>query len=248
MSIIFRALFHSMFGLVFLSSSIIKNKTHFSYMLFWNSGQGQWITSVTPDYCVHFDFGGEIGYWKKNQNLFLQTCKFKKNILYLSHPHFDHYAFISLFYKRIPDLCWGDLNHPVLDRLDFQIPLCDGINTISNSTKMIFQPTEYKTINESSLIYQYQNVLLPGDSVAKQEKIWAQKNLSHIKVLALGHHGSRTSSSELLLNHLPELKMAFSQARYKKFRHPSTEVVRRLQRFKIPLIRTEQWGNVMYEL
>lgn len=91
-------------------------------------------------------------------------------------------------------------------------------------------------------------MLLTGDSTKIQEKIWPKKLFISYNYLTLGHHGSRTSTSAELLNSLKNLKQAIVQARYKKYKPSHYSVVYRLKDYKVPLLKTEDWGNILLEL
>lgn len=229
---------------LFLHTSLCANKSSYLFVIFWNVGQGQWVTAVTPDECQHFDFGGDISSWRENQNLFLKLCKQKQNTLYLSHPHLDHYAYYSMMAKQLPRLCWQELDHTSVpaNRLTRKISLCAKSND-SHQTR-IYKPTEFSNKNDSSLVYRYKNILIPGDSSKRMEKDWVKRLKMHnFNYLLLGHHGSRTSTSDLLLKSLPQIKMAIVQSRMAKFNHPHKEVLERLKHHRVPLIKTEDWGN-----
>ena len=238
---------------IFFHTISVSNKSSYLFMIFWNVGQGQWVTAVTPDECQHFDFGGEISYFHENQNLFLQLCKNKQNSLLLSHPDLDHYSYYSIFVRRLPKLCWRELDHTRLptNKAPRKIPLCTPVSDLNSATDQtrIFNPTDFSNKNDSSKVYRFKNVLIPGDSSKKMEKTWVkvidQKKLNY---LLLGHHGSRTSTSDLLLQQLPQIKMAIVQSRMAKFNHPHKEVLKRLKHHRVPLIKTEDWGNtaIMY--
>jgi competence protein ComEC len=91
--------------------------------------------------------------------------------------------------------------------------------------------------------------LIPGDSTAPQEKIWSYHgNMQKTGFLLLGHHGSRTSTSEELLSQLPHLKVAIASARFARYGHPHLEVVRRLKKYHVALLKTEDWGNLWFEI
>ncbi|AZZ36432.1 hypothetical protein CIK05_06390 [Bdellovibrio sp. qaytius] len=227
-----------------LHASLCNNKSSYLYVVFWNTGQGQWVTAITPDECQHFDFGGEISYFRANQNLFLQLCKDKQNILELSHPDLDHYAFYQIFTRLLPRLCWKELDHTNIpaNKAGRKIPLCTQNKYLDQAR--IFKPTEFSNKNDSSKIYRYKNILIPGDSSIKMEKAWVKLLIRQkLNYLLLGHHGSRTSTSDLLLERLPQIKMAIAQSRMAKFNHPHKEVLERLKHHRIPVIRTEDWGN-----
>lgn len=230
--------------LLLLHPSPCANKSWFSFIVFWNVGQGQWITAVTPDQCRHYDFGGELVFWNKNKNLFLKLCKEKENVLYLSHADLDHYALYSVLTQSVARICWSEIDHTniPLKRVSRKIPVC--MNEVFKDSQRLFTPQKFSNKNDSSKIYQHKNVLIPGDSSQKQEKSWVKViEAKEFKYLVLGHHGSRTSTSDLLLSKLKYLKMAIAQSRKSKFDHPHKETIDRLKKYYVPFIRTEDWGN-----
>ena len=88
---------------------------------------------------------------------------------------------------------------------------------------------------------------MPGDSPTKMEKKWANQINERVEVLILGHHGAKNSTSEFLLNKLTDLKVAISSAREKRYGHPTMEVKNRLRKNQIPLLKTEDWGNLIFQ-
>lgn len=213
-------------------------------VVFWNVGQGQWITAVTPDQCLHYDFGGEMSYWAKNKNLFLKLCKNKENVLFLSHPDLDHYAYYSMLVNNLAKICWSEIDHTrlPLKRVSRKIPACES--QLPKGSQRLFVPASSKNTNANSKIYRFDSILIPGDSPQKQEKIWI-KNLKakDFKILALGHHGSKTSTSEDLLKKMGHLKLALVQSRKKRFNHPHPETLDKLNKYYVPLIKVEEWGS-----
>ena len=119
---------------------------------------------------------------------------------------------------------------------------------MGNKVHKIYQK-EHKSSNGSSIVYAYDKLLFPGDSGSQQEKHWSKHSyINKIEILVLGHHGSKTSTSDLLLTKLPKLKYAISSARYAKYRHPHNSVLARLNLHKIIVLKTEDWGNIIFEL
>jgi competence protein ComEC len=66
-----------------------------------------------------------------------------------------------------------------------------------------------------------------------------------IEVLKVAHHGSTTSTSEALLDALRPRVALVSAGRGNRFGHPSPVVVRRIARRGIPLLRTDQGGDLV---
>lgn len=216
-------------------------------LIVWNVGQGQWVTEVSHQSCIHFDLGGEKDVSKEA----LQVCKGKNNILFLSHWDWDHISFSAKFAAKSLNACLAQ--RPLGTTADWKkrqierIPLCEG-----KIRKSLYTPDLEKnknTANELSEVFVSQDskILLPGDSPSSQEKKWIPR-LSHLRIegLILGHHGSRTSTSENLLRALPYLKWTVASSRKEKYGHPHAQVVLRLNERHIPLLRTEDWGNLHF--
>ncbi len=105
------------------------------------------------------------------------------------------------------------------------------------------------TTNESSQVVESHGILIPGDSPANEEKIWATNpSLKKTRVLILGHHGSRTSTSNVLLQNLPNLKWAIATARKKRYNHPHPDTLKKLKARQIPVIKTEDWNSIIIDL
>jgi competence protein ComEC len=237
----------------------------------WNIGQGSWSTIVRPHFCVHFDLGGEH---PPDQEKLLSVCGGKKQIVVLSHYDRDHINFLFWFYDFMqhklmqqnnfcafgyPALQTADPLHKKKSTIAFyqrlikNIPLCSenfhkNLKTIYSPTLLSLRASNSKiTSNDLSRVFQWDNIIIPGDSTAQQEKKWGIHTNAEAQILILGHHGSRTSTSDELLNHLPHLKVAIVSARKSVYGHPHKEVLTKLKKYKVPLLRTEVWGNIVFE-
>ena len=56
------------------------------------------------------------------------------------------------------------------------------------------------------------------------------------------------STSDDLLNRLPNLRLVIASARFARYHHPSIETVTRLRARGVPLLRTEDWGSIALQL
>ena len=89
------------------------------------------------------------------------------------------------------------------------------------------------------------SAILTGDLTVQGEKEIMKTDV-YLKsdVLKLGHHGSKTSSSRKFLNRVnPELAL-ISSGRKNRFRHPSKQVIQRLDSLKIPYLNTAEKGTI----
>jgi competence protein ComEC len=238
-------------------------------LIVWNVGQGQWASLVTEESCRHFDIGGEFAPWMAITAL----CASRHNEVYLSHWDLDHVDFLWRAAYRLKDFC---LHSPppaphkkqVLEARSESIARCTpdkalaSTGTVAPTTGLetksmvkVLKPHLYDAssaaANElSRVIVAEKRVLVPGDSTMRAERSWLDEIPSPdgIRVLILGHHGSRTSTSDQLLKSLPLLRQAVASSRESRYGHPHREVRLRLLQYKIALLKTEDWGNIHFEL
>lgn len=218
-----------------------------SYFIVWNVGQGQWASWINPESCTHFDMGGEHLPAKKLKSL----CRLKTNYIYISHWDWDHISFAGRARRLFPQACVALA--PLGKSSARKMKMLAAFESCPAPTKNIsslLPVAKGKDSNDLSHVLLLQKkILIPGDSPKKQEKIWSQHpSLKTVRWLLLGHHGSRTSTSAELLGKLPHLKIAIASARFKKYGHPHGEVLVRLKNQKVPVLRTEDWGHLWFEL
>lgn len=229
-----------LFCLVFLFGSTLTLETPLE-LIIWNVGQGQWVTLLDDQACWHLDMGGEFAPWKE----IMQRCRRRPNRISLSHWDMDHIGFLRAARRHLPQLCL--IHRPEGVASAAKMAMLEPVPTcLQESPFADWSNPNGKTANAKSWVVLWRQVLAPGDSPRDQEKKWIHKivGLSDTRILILGHHGSQTSTSRELLHHLPQLKMAISSARYRRYRHPHSEVIRELEELKIPLLRTEEWGSI----
>ncbi|MFA4890344.1 MAG: ComEC/Rec2 family competence protein [Candidatus Paceibacterota bacterium] len=104
--------------------------------------------------------------------------------------------------------------------------------------------------NDASIIMKLQygskSFLFTGDSPAKMEKYLISldgKNLD-ADVLKVGHHGSKTSSSQEFLGYVSPEYAVISVGKDNKYGHPHQEILDRFQKFGINILRTDQLGAI----
>ena len=109
--------------------------------------------------------------------------------------------------------------------------------------------TKSEDENESSIVdtlnVNHMNVCLMGDATVNTEKEIREK-YSHLRcdVLKLGHHGSKTSSSDEFLDVVrPDLGI-ISSGPYSIYHHPSPETIQKLLKRHIPYLDTKEEGDI----
>ncbi len=220
------------------------------HFVLWNVGQGQWATYAIGSACLHFDMGGEKAPWRA----ILELCRHRENRLYLSHLDWDHIRWIRSAQRRLKNLClWktpqaaGFVKPP---HWLLQVPLCPDHPTRTLVTELNGISGRKGDRNSGSRVFILNDrILLPGDSPAREEARWSSRYrhlLKNVEILIAGHHGSRTSTSRVLLEKLPRLKLTLVSARRRKYGHPHPVVLGRLRRSRSAVITTENWGSIHF--
>ena len=96
------------------------------------------------------------------------------------------------------------------------------------------------------LVYGNNSFLLTGDMEDNLESFLLSFGGS-IKsdVLKVGHHGSKTSTSEKFLGLVNPGLAIISAGKNNKYGHPHQEVTERLAKFEIPTLRTDEKGTII---
>lgn len=109
-----------------------------------------------------------------------------------------------------------------------------------------------KDTNESSVVfelaYKDSEFLFTGDAPASVEHFLVTHTPKTLgtDILKLGHHGSKTSSSEEFLAATHPTYAVVSAGKNNKYGHPSPEVVERIATHGIPLLNTATAGTIIF--
>lgn len=206
----------------------------------WNVGQGQWVTFFDEAGCWHFDIGGEFAPWRAIKRL----CRSQANFVWLSHWDWDHVSFARAARIHLPELCF--LGRPGGAASNRKSLALDGASECMGRVSFPFWAGAAQgAANEMSRVALIGGILIPGDSTRTQEKVWMHLlPVVQARILVLGHHGSRTSTSKALAAKLEHTVLAIASARARRYGHPHREVLKRMRERKIPVLRTEDWGSI----
>ena len=88
-------------------------------------------------------------------------------------------------------------------------------------------------------------LLITGDMDAATERaLLEQYTLPKIDVLAVGHHGAASSTSETLLKTLEPETALISVGEHNTYGHPDESVLLRLSRLGVTVCRTDKQGTI----
>lgn len=111
----------------------------------------------------------------------------------------------------------------------------------------------FKETNDASivlhLVYRNQSFLLTGDSPISVEQFLVKNDKQGLKssVLKLGHHGSKTSSSDMFLDQVQPQYAIVSAGKNNSYHHPHPSVIEKLHSRNIKTLSTIDLGTITFE-
>ena len=201
--------------------------------------------------------------WQKNIR--------KVDALILSHPHHDHYKGLEFLLKNFSPqvLYWNGVDAPDSESEDWREFLealkASGVTAVpvtratpiltegevqlkflmpeSSGTKPHWETNDNSIV--AALSYRDIRVLLVGDLMREGEVSLLEKGVSlRSDVLKLGHHGSRTSTTDSFLEAVRPQFAILSSGRFNQYGIPDEEVLERLADQKVTLFRTDIQGAI----
>ena len=246
-----------------------------NYLMFLDVGQGDSILVHSKNKTMLVDTGGVVNYskekWQKRKNkntltdyVIIPTLKKmgirKINEIVITHGDYDHMGELANIIKkyRVEDIYLNQGNFNSLEKSVikeykniYQIREKEKIKV--GNINIIQINKEFSDENDSSSVllmyYKNKKILLTGDASKKTEEyILGKYNIGKIDVLKVGHHGSKTSTSEELLKELQPGLAIISCGKNNRFNHPHKETIDKLKEYKIKYLRTDISGTIKIEL
>jgi competence protein ComEC len=104
-------------------------------------------------------------------------------------------------------------------------------------------------LNEESVVllvsYGATRLLFAGDAGLPVEARLAGR-VGHVDLLKVGHHGSRSATSDAWLSELSPAEAVISVGAHNTYGHPAPEVVARLLQHHVTTLRTDQLGTITF--
>lgn len=230
-----------------------------NYVYFIDVGQGDSALIVTKNNkSILIDTGGKVGsnysLMKSNVIPFFKSIGIRKlDYLFITHGDYDHAGYgidlVNNFNVKNKFTNKGKYNslEKKLNVKSFNNSYIkiDNVEIYSLNSKL------YNNENSDSLvllvIIDNYKLLFMGDASINTEKdIMNNYDISDVFILKVGHHGSKTSSSEEFINNVNPKYSIISVGKNNKFGHPNKEVLDNLSNSKI--YRTDIDGSIMFKI
>ncbi len=182
-----------------------------------------------------------------------------------THPHADHIDgivhalhYFTFDHVFLPDYPYESRVYKTLvNEMDEQYLFTGDIITFNNgSTFEVLWPPRGEALNPedansasiTGILSVYGTSLLFTGDLPSEEELEIAGRLRDVDVLKVGHHGSRTSTSETLLTLAdPELAI-MSLGEGNDYGHPASETLTRLERHGVQLFRTDENGDIRIQI
>ncbi|MTI71102.1 MAG: MBL fold metallo-hydrolase [Firmicutes bacterium] len=238
------------------------NKNNKMSVHFIDVGQADSIFIDNGDYDILIDAGNNgdgdlvVDYLKR-----LETDDIE--VMVATHAHEDHIGgldtilqafkvenivdsgqeYSSKTYEDYIDAAKSEKNSNFIEDKDMSFDM--GNNAVF---KIIETGDGYENTNDNSVIsmldYKDIEILFTGDMEDDIETEYLHK-FSDIDVLKVGHHGSKTSSSDEFLNVIKPEYAVISVGEDNRYGHPDSELLDKLNSRDIKVYRTDEQGNVI---
>lgn len=232
-------------------------------VVFIDVGQGDSVHIREKRFDILIDGGGNTNYniGQKVLEPYLLSNRVKNmDMAIVTHLHTDHYLGIyqlreiySVEKLAAPAICEGDANWPS-DALKLRIG--DTIKLSDRLTiECIWPQNNRKTSsnnNENNMIYiayiDSVKIMITGDIVEEDEidmiKYYRGSDKLSCDVLQVPHHGSKSSTSDELLDAVNPRLAVIQVGKDNMYGHPHQDTLDRLNKHQIPVLRTDLSGAI----
>jgi len=249
------------------------SQPQFLEVTFFDIGQGDAIFIETPqrhqilidggpDSIVLEKLGKEMPFWDRTIDLII-----------LTHPEHDHMAGLIQVLKRykVENILWTGVARNTSEYNEWirliknegakikiaqadQKIICSENYPDKTQIDILFPPEnlegkEVKNTNNTSIIARLvvggNSFLFTGDAYKSVEKKLLEKEIEiDSDVLKVGHHGSKTSSSEEFIKEVSPEIAVISAGKNNSYGHPHQETLETLEKYDINVLRTDLSGDI----
>ncbi|PHV71926.1 MBL fold hydrolase [Sporanaerobium hydrogeniformans] len=186
----------------------------------------------------------------------------KLDYVVLTHPDADHCGALDSVIKNfeIGTVLIGNgsadtktykdfVNAAINKNIKPSVPLDAEFTLGEGKFKFYNQKSQSKDVNDRSLVMLYtfgeKKFLFNGDAGVEVEKVLPLKEIGKVDVLKVGHHGSKTSSSDTFIKSIEPKVAIICCGKDNKYGHPNKETLDTLSKYKAKVYRTDINGGII---
>lgn len=244
-------------------SVIIKSRENDVKIHFIDVGQGDCTVIDDNGHCMIID-GGESENGDKIVNYIKGLGISKIDYVIATHPHADH---IGGLCKVIGNF---DVNNIIMpDAVSSSKVFENFLSAVEKSNAKVIKAengNKYKlglsefnvvgpikpdgNMNNNSVViklrYGNNSVLLAGDAEYEEENDIVNSGVDiSADVLKVGHHGSKTSTSDEFVSKVKPKYVVISVGKDNNYGHPSEDIIEKIGKMGVSIYRTDTMGNIV---
>ncbi len=254
----------------FQLAGLVRADNRYLTVTFLNIGQGDSILIETPDGVQMLIDGGPDATVLRELSATLPWFDRTIDVVLGTHPDKDHIAGLVDVLERYTvgriittentgETTTAESYHDALTQEGATITMARAgqVYTLGASTTVaVFSPANDPSMletNTASIVTQVRygdiEFMLTGDAPQSIENylVGAYGDQLESEVLKLGHHGSKTSSSDEFLAAVHPQYAVVSTGKDNTYGHPNKETVARVTAAGIPIINTAKEGRIMFQ-
>lgn len=248
------------------------NKPQLLEVNFFNVGQGEAIFIETPSRHQILIDGGPSSLILEKLAESLPFWDRTIDLIILTHPEHDHLAGLIEVLKRykIENILWTGIVRDTSEYNEWvkliknegaKIKIAQASQRINLSTYEVnrhidilypfenLEGQEFENSNNTSivakLIFGENSFLFTGDAYQSVEKKLVSRGWGlNSDVLKVGHHGSKTSTSEEFIKQVSPEIAVISVGKDNTYGHPHQETLDTLEKYGIKILRTDKEGDI----
>lgn len=243
--------------------------TRTTYIKMIDVGQGDSLLIHSNNESILIDTGGVLTYGEDEKSKIvlnttiplLKSLGIKKlKYLILTHGDADHMGeakyLVNNFKVENILINEGNINYLEKELISIRKDVSvatEGTYIKCGDIELVQLNTNLQDENDSSQVYygKYINYtfLFTGDaSIKSEDYILENYDIGEIDILKVGHHGSKTSTGEKLLQDIKPKLALISCGEDNKFGHPHQTVIKNLEKYNVNYYLTSESGTITINL
>lgn len=185
--------------------------------------------------------------------------------VFATHPDADHIGGLDAVISKLPvnkvlvgngkatSKTYTDFIEAIMNKgLTPSVPLLYSQFPLGDASLKIVSVANEKDVNNCSLVMVYEynghRVLFMGDADQSIEEKIDLDEVGQVDLIKVGHHGSKTSSNKAFIKSVAPHYAVITCGLGNKYGHPNEETLETLNQLGIEIYRTDEMGNIIFDV